>query len=176
MLRQLWDLFVAFVRAGLFGYGGGPGSIPLIKREVVDIYGWMTDEQFAEALAFGNALPGPIATKLATYIGFHVAGTAGAIVGTVGMVLPTAVGMLALYGVFSAYRHVSWVQGMLNRVKPVVTVLLLSVTLDVARTAFPGWPFYLVAAGTAVALFWLQLHPAVLIALGLLVGGLFLRP
>lgn len=49
-------------------------------------------------------------------------------------------------------------------------------TLDVARTAFPGWPFYLVAAGTAVALFWLQLHPAVLIALGLLVGGLFLRP
>src|SRR5690606_17857743 len=90
MLRELWDLFVAFTRAGLFGYGGGPGSIPLIKREVVDIYHWMTDEQFAEALAFGNALPGPIATKLATYVGFHVAGTPGAVAGVAGIVLPTA--------------------------------------------------------------------------------------
>jgi len=176
MLRELWDLFVAFTRAGLFGYGGGPGSIPLIKREVVDIYHWMTDEQFAEALAFGNALPGPIATKLATYVGFHVAGTPGAVAGVAGIVLPTAAAMGVLSGFFNAYRHVPWIQGMLNGVKPVVTILLLSVTLDIARTAFPGWPFYLVAAGAAAGLFWLQVHPALLVAAGLLFGAFFLKP
>ena len=164
------------MRAGLFGYGGGPGSIPLIKQEVVDTYRWMTDEQFAEALAFGNALPGPIATKLASYVGYHVAGTAGAVAGVAGMVLPTALGMVLLYGVFSAYRDVPWIRGMLNGAKPVVTILLLSVTLDVARTAFPEWTYYLLAAGAALGLFWLKIHPAVVIAAGLLVGAVLLKP
>ncbi|MBO8142858.1 MAG: chromate transporter, partial [Firmicutes bacterium] len=136
---------------------------------------WMSDEQFAEALAFGNALPGPIATKLAGYVGYHVAGAAGALAGLAGIVAPTAVGMVALYSVFRAYRHVPWIQGMLAGVKPVVAVLLLQVTLDIARTAFPSWPFYLVAFGTAAGVFWLHAHPALLIALGLLVGALFLR-
>ncbi len=60
-----WRIFLAFFRVGMLGYGGGPASIPLVHKEVVDHYKWMTDEEFGDVLALGNTLPGPIVTKLA---------------------------------------------------------------------------------------------------------------
>lgn len=174
-MTTFWHLFVAFFRAGIFGYGGGPGSIPLIRGEVVSTYHWLTDAEFAEALAFGNALPGPIATKLAAFVGYRVAGTPGALVATAGIVVPTALAMVALYGILSAYRDVPWVRGAITAVKPVVAVLLLQVTLDVARTAFPSSAMYIFAAAALVATFVLKLHPALMIAATFLAGALFVR-
>lgn len=168
----MWHLFVAFLRAGIFGYGGGPGSIPLIQREVVDTYQWLTDEQFAEALAFGNALPGPIATKLASYVGYQVAGPLGALSALAGMVAPTAIAMVLLFRVFQAYKDVPRVQSMLAAVKPVVAVLLLQVTLGVARAASPTWTFAFLAAAAALAVFVAQVHPALVIVGGLVIGAL----
>ena len=72
------QLFLAFFFPNIIGYGGGPATIPLIEHEVVEKYGWMTKSEFSEVLALGNALPGPIATKMAAYIGYDVAGVFGA--------------------------------------------------------------------------------------------------
>jgi len=76
----LLHVFWAFFIPSILGYGGGPPIIPLLQAEVVDHYGWMTLEQFGDVLALGNALPSPIATKLAGYIGYQVAGIPRAIV------------------------------------------------------------------------------------------------
>lgn len=65
MLLDLWYLFLAFFIPGIVGYGGGPAIIPLIEIEVVQRYEFMTRQEFGEVLAMGNALPGPIATKMA---------------------------------------------------------------------------------------------------------------
>ena len=73
-----WQLFLAFFIPNIVGYGGGPAIIPLIENEVVGTYGWMTHQGFAETLALGNALPSPIATKMAGYIGYRVGGVLGA--------------------------------------------------------------------------------------------------
>lgn len=54
------QIFLAFFIPGILGYGGGPASIPLVEQEVVRNYGWMDSQQFAEVLALGNGLPGPI--------------------------------------------------------------------------------------------------------------------
>jgi len=69
------DLFMAFCRVGLLGFGGGPSAIPLFHQEVVRKYGWMDEEEFGDTLALANTLPGPIATKLAGYIGYKVGKT-----------------------------------------------------------------------------------------------------
>ena len=68
-MSTLIDLGAAWLRIGLFGFGGGPSVIPLIKHECVDRYHWMSDAELLDALAFGNALPGPIAVKLAAHVG-----------------------------------------------------------------------------------------------------------
>ena len=73
-----WNLFVGFFRIGILGFGGGPTMIPLVHAECVKKYGWITDDEFSDVLAMGNALPGPIATKMASYIGYKVKGLIGA--------------------------------------------------------------------------------------------------
>ena len=94
------DLGAAWLRIGLFGFGGGPSVIPLVRAECVDRYGWMTDAQLLDALAFGNALPGPIAVKLAAHVGMQVGGVPGCIVALAALNLPSIgmmLGLAALY-------------------------------------------------------------------------------
>ena len=76
-MQDIWQLFVSFTKVGLFGFGGGPSMIPLIQEEVVDAQAWLTQDEFVDAFAFGNSLPGPIATKIAGYVGYQVAGVGG---------------------------------------------------------------------------------------------------
>ena len=94
--KQQLNLFLAFFRVGILGYGGGPGSIPLIHKEVVDKYQWTSDEEFGDILALANTLPGPIATKLAGYVGHRVSGVMGMLNAIVAVILPTIVLMLSL--------------------------------------------------------------------------------
>ena len=75
-----WQLFLAFFIPGILGYGGGPASIPLVEHEVVEKYEWMTTQEFSEVVALGNSLPGPIATKMAGYIGYTEGGILGAVI------------------------------------------------------------------------------------------------
>ncbi len=103
-MLDLWYLFLAFLIPGILGYGGGPASIPLIEHEVVKNYEFLTTTEFGEILALGNALPGPIATKLAGYIGYHVAGTPGAIVALIATIVPSLVAMILLLGLIMKFK------------------------------------------------------------------------
>lgn len=85
------DIFLAFFIPGIIGYGGGPASIPLIENQVVSTYGWMTTAQFSDTLALANALPGPIATKLAGYIGYEQGGVLGAVIALFATVGPSLI-------------------------------------------------------------------------------------
>lgn len=170
---KLWHLFVAFFRVGIFGYGGGPGSISLIKVEVVSNFKWLTDGEFAEALAIGNALPGPLATKLAAYVGYKTAGLAGAVVGLAAVALPTALAIITLYRLFAMYQGSPRMKGALQAVKPLVVVLLAQVVLDLGKKSFPNWAAAGIAAATTVGLYF-DVHPAILVAGALTVGALFL--
>src|SRR5690625_5932000 len=90
------DLFIAFFRAGMLGYGGGLSAIPLMHREVVTIYKWMDEEEFSDILALANTLPGPINTKLSGYIGYRVGGIGGLVISIIATVVPTALLMILL--------------------------------------------------------------------------------
>ncbi|MFS0781750.1 chromate transporter [Bacillus sp. 1P06AnD] len=135
------ELFMAFFRVGMLGYGGGPSAIPLIKIEAVDGYKWMGDEEFSDLIALANALPGPIATKLAGYIGYRQKGWLGMVVAIVASVLPTVIIMIVFLSLISSYRDKPWVQGMTNAVIPVVGVMLATMTWDFAAKSSKtmGW-------------------------------------
>src|SRR5699024_11836410 len=99
-----WQIFKANFIANILGYGGGPATIPLLEYEVVNRYGWFTVSEYSEMVALGNGLPGPIATKLAGYIGFEVGGIFGAFVGVFASVAPSMVMMIALVGLLLKYK------------------------------------------------------------------------
>jgi chromate transporter len=124
---MLWQLFTAFFKVGVLGYGGGPGSIGLIQDAS---RAFMSPQEFAEVLVVGQALPGPIATKLAFAVGLRAAGWFGALVALVGVVLPSIVLFLALYRLLTVYAKNSYVAGAIHATVPVVGAILLTLALD----------------------------------------------
>lgn len=137
MKRHL-QLFLAFFRVGIFGYGGGPSSIPLVHKEVVGTYKWLDDQEFSDLLALANTLPGPIATKMAGYIGHRVSGLLGMFNAIVATTLPTIVLMIVLLTSLSAIKDQPWVQGMTQAVLPVVGVMMAVLTWQFFRKSEEG--------------------------------------
>ncbi|WP_447957362.1 chromate transporter [Vreelandella sp. EE7] len=170
-------LFWAFFRVGIFGFGGGPSMIPLVHAEVVKRYAWLTDEEFADILAIGNTLPGPIATKMPGYIGYRVGGTLGCITAVLAVTGPMIVAMIIMLGVFSRYRDVAWISGMGQAVIPVVMVMMGQLTWDFLEKskASLGWLVSSVIALVAGALiYWLGVHPGIII--GAILAAALLKP
>jgi chromate transporter len=174
-MQKYLDLFLAMSRSGLLGFGGGIGSVPIIRVEVVDVYEWMSNEEFAEILALGNTLPGPIATKLAVFIGYKQAGIMGAFAGVVGMVLPTAILMIVLAKLYMTYKDSPRIASMMTAVKPVVVILMLQVALEIGEKAFPNLINYGLAGVAAIAIFYFHIHPGYVILGALVFGATLIR-
>lgn len=165
-MKQL-QLFYAFFKVGMLGYGGGPSSIPLVHKEVVGNYKWMNDDEFSDVLALANTLPGPIATKLAGYIGYRVGGVLGIFNATLSTIIPTILLMIVLLKSISTFRHLEWVSGMTKAVVPVVGVMLAVLTWEFMANARKGMGWIKTIIFSVVSLILLQLlnvNPGILIA------------
>lgn len=169
MIKRYWDVFIAFTRSSNLGFGGGPATIPLMQNEVVKRYKWMNDEEFADALAVGNALPGPIATKMAGYIGYKVAGWLGALLGLLGTVVPSLLVVVFLSHLISVYAHSPELKAMLQAVRPVVVILIAQTALGMGKKAFPNYITWGIALAAAILLFF-NIHPAILIVASMAFG------
>lgn len=162
----LKDIFIAFFRAGMLGYGGGLSAIPLMHREVVTVYKWMDDDEFSDVLALANTLPGPINTKLSGYIGYRIGGIWGLLTALTATVLPTVILMILLLTVLNAYKDKSWVQGMAKGVIPVAGVMIGVLAWDFFKKSknSMGWiPALILTILSLIAMQWLGLHPAIVI-------------
>lgn len=174
---NLWEIFLAFFIPGIVGYGGGPASIPLIQNEVVNTFDWYSVEEFGEILAIGNALPGPIATKMAGYIGFEQGGILGAVVGVFATVAPSLILMIGLLSLLYKYRNSPKVKRMSIYIRPTITVLLGVMTFEFFFSSYQDEGL-LQTAGLILAswllLAKLKVHPALVILLALGYGAIFL--
>lgn len=171
------ELFLGFFRVGMLGFGGGPAAIPLVHKEAVEKYQWMDDEDFSNTLSLGNALPGPIATKMAGYIGWKVGGFVGLLNAVLATIIPTIVLMILLLTALNTYKDKPWVQGMSGAVVPVVGVMLAVLTIDFVKSSKQvlGWKLIvLLVVGSLLATEFLGIHPAIVI--GVLLAFALLSP
>lgn len=172
------DLFIGFFRAGILGYGGGPASIPLFHKEAVERYRWVSDEEFGDVLALGNALPGPIATKMAGYIGYRAAGWPGLLSAISATVLPTVLLMIGLIGLLTSFRDSTIVAGMTQAVTPVVGVMMFTLTYSFFKQSRKGLGLLMTVILLIASILLYQgigLHPAIIIGALLLFGLLYKR-
>ncbi len=172
-----WQLFLAFFVPGIVGYGGGPASIPLIQNEVVNHYGWYTVEEFAELLAIGNTLPGPIATKMAGYIGFELGGVLGAAVALFATVAPSLLAMVFLLTVLHKFKDSPKVKKMTSLIHPTIAVLLVVLAYEFFLSSWHssgGFQTLLLAAISLLLLEKWKVHPAYVIVSSLIYGALIL--
>ncbi|CAH1521442.1 Uncharacterized transporter YwrA [Vibrio owensii] len=170
------DIFLAFFIPNIVGYGGGPAIIPLIEAQVVGHYAWMDAAQFAEVLALANALPSPIATKMAGYIGYEIGGVLGASIAVFATVAPTILIMLVAMGVLYKYRNSPKVKALSAWVLPIIFTLMALLSYKLLLSGIEtGWGHFVllfVAAGLCLEKF--KFHPTYVICTSLLYGALLL--
>ncbi len=170
-LKAYMELAIGFARTGVTGYGGGPSTIPLIEFEAVKKYKWMNEDEFVEILALANTLPGPIATKMAAYIGYKVKGYLGATVAILTHILPSIIAMIALLGVLYKFKESPFVSGMVQGVTPVIGFMLLEMAYRFFQNGRKGLGLPIMLSLSVVSLIFVQflgLHPGILIAVFLI--------
>ncbi|RKP48825.1 chromate transporter [Cohnella endophytica] len=176
--RQYAQLAWAMGKTGVLGYGGGPSVIPLIRYEAVTKYRWMDDEEFGEILAIANALPGPIATKMAAYLGYRQKGILGSILSVLAHIVPSAIAMIALLSFVDYLSNSDVVQGMIVAVMPVISVMLGVMAYEFVKRAYKGLGKWMVVVFCGISFALLQLlavHPAIVIVLFLAYGAVHFR-
>lgn len=157
------QLFWSFFQIGLFSFGGGMAAMPLIQSQVVDIHGWLTLAEFTDLVAISEMTPGPIAVNSATFVGTQIAGLGGAIVSTIGCILPSCIIVMTLAWVYGRYKEMAGIKGMLAGLRPTVTALILSAGLSMLVNSLWG------AGGFSWALSSVDYVAVVLFAAGLFI-------
>ena len=170
MFKDLLNLFISFAKIGAVAYGGGPSMVPILKAEVVERQKWIETDDFMDALALGNALPGPIVTKMAAAIGYRKAGWLGALSALVGIILPSALALIALMGFVSLVKDNPMVGSMLKGLRPVVVAMLAYAAWDMAPNAFKGHTTIAIAIIALALMIFTPIHPALIIVVGAAVG------
>jgi chromate transporter len=172
---ELLRLFLAFLVSNILGYGGGPASIPLIYEEVVVRYAFVTQADFSNIIALGNALPGPIATKIAAYVGYRVAGVLGSFVALIATIVPSILALIVMLKVLRKHRDSKVVKGIGLFVQPVIAVLMIVLTWNMVDDSLIdiGWVqtvLLAVIAWWAMAI--KKIHPAFVVVAAFVYGGI----
>lgn len=149
---MLPELFLSFLQVGLFSVGGGYVAIPLIRQQVVDQHGWISMAIFNDLVTIAEMTPGPIGINAATFVGVRAAGLPGAIVASLGFVLPSLVIVSLLGWLYFRYRKVQMMQSVLGGLRPVVVALIASAALGIALQAVFGGLTVSIAATDWLAL------------------------
>ena len=117
-------LFISFLKIGAFSFGGGYAAMPIIQSEVVDAYHWLTFEEFTDLITISQMTPGPIAVNSATFVGIRIGGIPGAIVATLGCILPSSILLIFLSWMYMKYKKLTILQTIISVLRPAVVFLI----------------------------------------------------
>ena len=130
----LLELFLGFLQVGMFTFGGGYASLPLIRQQIVE-KGWMTYSEFMDLLAISEMTPGPLSINAATFVGFKTGGIAGAFVAVFAFVLPSIVVVSLLAYLYRRYNELPVIQNALYAIRPAATGLIISAAVGILIAA-----------------------------------------
>lgn len=147
-----YELAHVFLKIGFFGFGGGFAMVPLMQNAAVVQNAWLTPAQFAAAIALGQVTPGPVAIS-ATFIGYKVAGLAGAVIATAAVFAPSLIAMYLLERFYLKVRGNHITQAIMHGVVPVVIALILHVAISMGEPALHSlWQALIIVVVAALAI------------------------
>ncbi len=188
-MPDLLLLCLNFIRAGLFAFGGGLATLPFLTEMSAEHPDWFSRADLANRVAVSESTPGPLGINMATYVGYHTHGIAGAILAPLSLTLPSFLIVLLLAGLWQKYKNHETVRKVFGGIRPAAIGLILSAGFSVFLIAlFPGYEsfhglfahfdwkcallFAVIMAATQVPKF-KKLHPLVYIAAAAVIGIVF---
>ena len=131
-------LFLSFLQVGVFSIGGGYAAIPIIQSQVVDSNHWLSMGEFTNLVTIAEMTPGPVSINSATFVGIRIAGIPGAIVATLGCILPACIIVSVLAMVYRKFSGTAAISDVLSTLRPVVIALITAAGLSMLQTALFG--------------------------------------
>lgn len=131
-----FQLFLSFLQIGALSFGGGYAAMPLIQNQVVNLHSWLSMSEFSDLVTISQMTPGPIAINAATFVGLKTAGMLGAIVATIGCILPSCIIVTIITYFYMKYRHLDFLQKILKVLRPVVIALIATAGISILVSAF----------------------------------------
>ena len=132
------ELFLSFLQVGIFSIGGGYAAMPLIQSQAVDTYGWLTLREFTDLITIAELTPGPIAVNSATFVGIRMAGLSGALIATLGCILPSLVIVSIMSWAYTKYSASGGMQAVLKCLRPTVVALIAGAALTILKLVVFG--------------------------------------
>lgn len=151
---SLWQLFYTFFKTGLFTFGGGYVMIAMLEEELVSQKKWITSEDMLDMIVIAESTPGVVAVNMATSVGYRQRGILGALIATLGIVLPSFLIITALTFAITALQDNTWYKAAFQGVQACVTILIVNAFTKLAKQLDKNWfTIVLVIAAFAVAVF-----------------------
>ncbi len=163
---MLFEMFLTFFKIGAFTFGGGYAMIPIIKEEVSVKKGWMREDEFLDAISLSQGAPGAIAVNTSIYVGYKIKGFSGAVVATLGTVLPSFIIILTIAKFFFQFRNNQLVEKIFLGIRPAIVALILSAVYSLMKSANFGYKRTIVSFMTATIIVFAGISPIYLIFIG----------
>lgn len=146
------ELFMTFIYIGLFSVGGGYAAMPFIQQQIVESKGWLTLSEFADIVTISEMTPGPIAINAATFFGTKLASFPGAIVATVGFIIPSVIIVMTLGVIYKKFRNAKIFNSIFSGIRPAIIGLIASAGFSIISITVSNGLFAILLAVTAFIL------------------------
>ena len=163
-------LFTTFFKIGATTFGGGYAMLPIIKREVVETHGWLSEEEFVDMLAVAQSSPGAVAVNSAIFIGCKLQGYPGALASMLGSILPSFVVILTIAIFFAHYTEVPMVAAAFNGIRPAVAALIAAAVFKIGKPILKNHVKVILAIFFLTLSTFFNVHPMAVIVLGAGIG------
>lgn len=164
-MKNLLQIFLSFFKIGAFTFGGGYAMIPLIQGEAVEKRKWITEEDILEIVAIAESTPGPIAINAATFVGYRVAGFAGALCATLGVILPSFSIILAISFALRQFQELKPVQYAFYGIRAGVLALIVKALIAMYRKSPKGLVGYIAMGFAFSAVAFLKVNVLIVIVI-----------
>ena len=162
-MRPYFDLLTTFLKIGSFTLGGGYAMLALVEQAVVRQKKWIDEDEFWKMITIVQSLPGVFAVNTALYVGYRIAGKAGAAVSFIGAVLPSLVIIGAISTCFQEFRENETVMKIFAGIRPCVVALILAPSVKMFIKSKLSWKFLPIPILVAAAVVFLKMSPVYII-------------
>ena len=173
-MKELLIMFFSFFKIGAFTFGGGYAMIPLIEKEVVDVRGWITKEEFTDILVISQSFPGALPVNSSLFIGYKLGGILGAVIALLGVILPSFLIILTIALYFSRFRENPVVDNIFKGITGAVPVLVLLAVKSLSKSVKKNTVNIAITVICILAIVVFDIHPVIIIFLSALYGIFFL--
>lgn len=146
------ELFITFLKIGLFSFGGGYAMIPLIKQEVIINHKWVSSGEFLDMISVAQITPGPIAVNSATFAGYRVGGVLGSTVATIGVTLPSILLIFTIFFIIKKIGNSDYLENLYKGLRPIVLALIFSAVISVGKESLVDFKGFIIFSITFLLL------------------------